>query len=152
MTTMTDAQAAEAIRAHHFELATGLRQRGGALLAAARAGEPHAGARDALLEYLDTEIIPHARAEEQAMYPAGDAGATAMLVRSMRDEHLALMALVEELRAETDAIPAVAAASALMALFDSHLHKENDLLVPALVEAPDVSLAALLGGMHELLG
>src|SRR5690606_9310452 len=32
-----------------------------------------------------------------------------------------------------------------------HLYKENELLLPALVEA-DVDLAELLAGMHEILG
>lgn len=152
MTTMTDEEAAAAIHAHHAELAAGLRERVAALADAVRAGRPHSEARRALLDYLDHEIVPHARAEEEALYPAGDTGASAMLVRSMRDEHVDLVGHIDALRGADDAVAAVALSSAIEALFESHLHKENDLLVPALVGRPDVSLAGLLAGMHELLG
>lgn len=152
MSTMTDEQAAAAIRDHHAELATGLRDRVTGVGEAVRAGQSHASPQRALLDYLEGELVPHARAEEEALYPAGDAGATAMLVRSMRDEHVDLVKHVDALREAPDAVAAVALSSAILALFESHLHKENDLLIPALVEAPGVSLASLLAGMHELLG
>ncbi|MFC7479342.1 hypothetical protein ACFQX7_03685 [Luedemannella flava] len=45
-----------------------------------------------------------------------------------------------------------AAARALAAVFAVHLIKENELVVPLLVEASDVSLAGLLDGMHDLIG
>lgn len=151
-TTMTDAHAADAMRAHHFQMATTLRQRVTDLRSAVRERQPHADAQHAVLDYLDNELIPHAKAEEEALYPAGDTGETAMLVRSMRDEHLNLISHVEAFRVATDPVEAVALSGAIFALFDSHLHKENDLLIPALVEAAGVSLARLLGGMHELLG
>ena len=150
--TMTNERAADAIRAHHAELATTLRQRVMALVTAVRSRQPHLDAHGAVVEFLDTELLPHAGAEEEALYPAGDVGPTAMLVRSMRDEHVNLVAHVDAFRSERDAIAAVCAASAILALFESHLHKENDLLIPALVGDPSVSLADLLGGMHELLG
>lgn len=152
MTTLTDAQAADAMRAHHFEMATTLRQRVADLRSAVEAGGPHADAHGAVLDYLDNELLPHARAEEEALYPAGDSGPPALLVRAMRDEHLNLIGHVDAFRVATAPIEAVALSGAIFALFDSHLHKENDLLIPALVAVPDVSLAQLLGGMHELLG
>jgi iron-sulfur cluster repair protein YtfE (RIC family) len=152
MTTMTDAQAAEAMRAHHDEMATTLRTRVLDLQAAVQSREPHLHAQRAVTEYLESELLPHAAAEEKALYPAGDSGATAMLVRSMRDEHVNLVSHVGAFRDVSDAVEAVALSGAILALFDSHLHKENDLLIPALVEAPDVSLTSLLEGMHELIG
>jgi hypothetical protein len=45
-----------------------------------------------------------------------------------------------------------AAARALSALFEAHLAKENDLILPLLLAADDISLAGLLDGMHDLLG
>jgi iron-sulfur cluster repair protein YtfE (RIC family) len=150
--SMTNERAADAIRAHHAELAATLRQGVTALVAAAQARQPHADAQRAVVEFLDSELLPHASAEEQALYPAGDGGGTAMLVRSMRDEHVNLVAHVDAFRSEADGVAAACAASAILALFESHLHKENDLLIPALVADPSVSLADLLGGMHELLG
>jgi iron-sulfur cluster repair protein YtfE (RIC family) len=152
MTTMTDAQAAEAMRAHHDEMATELRRRVAAVGTAVRDGRSHVDARKLVLEYLDNELLPHAAAEEKALYPAGDRGLPALLVRSMRDEHVNLVGHVDGLRASSEATEVIGISSAILALFESHLHKENDLLIPALVADPDVSLGTLLGGMHELLG
>ena len=152
MASMTNTQAAEAIRAHHGEMATALRERVAALNRAVQARHEHLEQQRAVLDYLETELLPHAAAEEQALYPAGDDGLTALLVRSMRDEHLDLTARVAAFRDERDPILAVALSSAILALFESHLHKENDLLMPALAADASVSLAELLGGMHELLG
>lgn len=145
-------EAAAAIRAHHVELNDDLRAHVTALREAVRSGTDHAAAQDAVIAYLDDELLPHAAAEEAALYPAGDTGITAMLVRAMRDEHRNLVGRVGELRATVDALDAATRASAVLALFESHLSKENDLLIPALVANPDVSLADLLRGMHELVG
>jgi iron-sulfur cluster repair protein YtfE (RIC family) len=150
--TMTDAEAVEAIREHHAELGSTLRTRVAALSAAVQSDQGHRNEQRAVLEYLENELLPHAAAEEQALYPAGDTPLTGLLVRSMRDEHVNLVAHVDAFRDASHAIEAVALSSAILALFDSHLHKENDLLLPALQADPSVSLAALLGGMHELLG
>ncbi|MEO8246131.1 MAG: hemerythrin domain-containing protein [Chloroflexota bacterium] len=152
MITMTEAQAANAVRAHHAEMATTLRDRVAALGSAVQGHQDHIEQHLAVLDYLQDELLPHAMAEEKALYPAGDTGLTALLVRSMRDEHVNLIAHVDAFRDTSDAIESVALSSAILALFDAHLHKENDLLVPALMADSSVSLADLLGGMHELLG
>src|SRR5664280_717473 len=152
MPTLTDAGAAVAIREHHVELQAALRERVAALRHVVQAGPPHEPAQRAVLAFLDTELLPHAAAEERSIYPAGDRGLTALLVKAMLEEHRNLIAQVASLRKSTDAIEAVGIASAILALFESHLSKENDLLLPALVADPGVSLGALLGGMHEILG
>lgn len=152
MPTQSDVQAAAQIRAHHRELHDGLQSRVLVLEEAVRDGGPHDGARDSVLAYLDEALLPHAAAEETALYPAGETGASELLVRAMREEHRNLIAHVEAMRAAGDAMAGATTASAILALFESHLSKENDLLIPALVADPGVSLAALLGGMHELVG
>ena len=152
MSNLADEEAAAAIRAHHVELNDDLRACVAALGNAVRSGTDHTMARDAVAAYLDGELLPHAAAEEAALYPAGDTGITAMLVRAMRDEHRTLVGRVGDLRATTDALDAATGATAILALFESHLSKENDLLIPALVANPDVALADLLRGMHELVG
>jgi iron-sulfur cluster repair protein YtfE (RIC family) len=149
---MTDAQAADAIRAHHAQMQAELRTRVDTLIDAVRDAAPHAAARQHVLEYLQGELLPHAAAEEGALYPAADTGLAALLVRSMRDEHRNLIAHVEELGKAGDGVSAATLAAAIRALFESHLHKENDLLVPALVADPAVSISELLAGMHELIG
>ena len=152
MITMTDAQAAAAMRAHHSEMRDQLGRRVNELLATVSRGFDPAQSLGTVLEYLDTEVLPHAAAEEKALYPAGDAGRSALLVKAMRAEHVNLIEHVAYLRFASSAVDAVALSSAILALFESHLHKENELLIPSLVADPDVSLSVLLGGMHELLG
>lgn len=152
MTTMTDQQAADAIRAHHGQMAVALRGLVADLEAAVRTQRDHRAAHDGLLAYLRDELLPHAIAEEGTLYRAADAGPAAMLVQAMRDEHVDLIEKVDAFDGVTDALEALALARVILALFYSHLHKENDLLVPALQADASVSLAELLGGMHELLG
>ena len=152
MPTPTDAESANAIRAHHAELQAALRERVVALTDAVRSGQAPQPAQRAVLAFLDTELLPHAAAEERTIYPAGDRGVTAMLVQAMLAEHRNLIAHVAGLRESADAIEAVGSATAIQALFESHLSKENDLLLPALMADPSVSLGELLSGMHEILG
>jgi iron-sulfur cluster repair protein YtfE (RIC family) len=152
MPPLTDSESAEAIRSHHSELQAALRKRVAALTDTVRAGHGPEPARAAVLEFLDTELLPHAAAEERSIYPAGDRGATAMLVRAMVAEHRNLVAHVAGLRQSSDAIEAMGFAREVQALFESHLSKENDLLLPVLMADPSVSLANLLSGMHEILG
>ncbi len=152
MPTFTDHDAAAAIRAHHAELADGLLDRVTALRIAARRAVPYEPARDQVVAYLDAEIVPHAGAEERTLYPAADAGPAALLVEAMRAEHRDLLGRLDRLRGASDPIAAVSEASAIQALFASHLAKENDRLIPALLAMPDVALGDLLAGMHELLG
>jgi hypothetical protein len=129
-----------------------LKDRVQALQAAVVAGEPADAPRRAVLDFLDGELLPHAAAEEAALYPAGDSGLTALLVRAMREEHRGLIGQVDRLRGADESVAAASVATAILALFESHLWKENDLLLPALVADPNVSLDALLRGMHELVG
>lgn len=152
MTATLDQEAAEAIRAHHVNLHDALRVRVLDLQAAVRAGRPHAAALESVSSYLEDELLPHAIAEERALYPAGDTGLTALLVRAMGEEHKGLIARVDSLRTAADGIEAAITAGAILALFESHLWKENELLVPAFVADPSVSLSDLLSGMHELVG
>ena len=150
--TMADEQAAEAIRAHHAELEGEFRRQVTNLEETVRRGEWHGERQKALLEFLEDELIPHALAEETTLYAAADTGLSALLVRAMRDEHRNLVRRVEKLREATDAVTVATDAAATLALFESHLSKENDLIIPALVADPSVSLDTLLAGMHELVG
>jgi uncharacterized protein (DUF2249 family)/iron-sulfur cluster repair protein YtfE (RIC family) len=154
-TSAADAQAVEAVKSHHAQLAGALAAQVEALVdAASRADLPGAGAAsEALVRWCDAELIPHALAEEQAMYPKAHENPRArMLVDAMLAEHRDLVALVETIRLATVPVRAAANAQALRSLFDSHLVKENEQILPLLAESSDVSLAAVLGGMHELLG
>lgn len=154
-TSEADSLAADAVVQHHAELSGVLAARTEALLAAAGrsdAAEARSAAAD-LVAWVERELVPHALAEEQAMYPAAHRTlAGRLLIDGMLAEHRAITALAGELAAATDPVRAAASARALTAVFESHLAKENEQVLPLLAASPGVSLAALLEGMHELLG
>jgi uncharacterized protein (DUF2249 family) len=147
-----DAAAVETVRSHHAELAGALTAKVSALSAAVRNGRDATTARDDLAAWCATDLLPHARAEEKALYPAALAiPRSRMLVEAMIAEHQVLTDLANRVARATDAVEAVGAAIALKAVFDSHLEKENEQVLPVLAEASDVALADLLKGMHEAL-
>jgi uncharacterized protein (DUF2249 family) len=150
-----DAAAAAAVEQHHAQMAGTLAVKVEQLVAAVsrQAAEAATSARAALVEWCENDLVPHAMAEESTMYPAalGEPGGR-LLIEGMLAEHEVITGLVRELAAVSDLVRAAAAAKALQVIFDSHLGKENTLVLPLLVGAPDVSVAELLGGMHELLG
>lgn len=147
----SNVQVIDTIRAHHAHLAAELHERTAALVAAARLGEC-ATARLALQDWYRTELLPHAVAEEETLYRAAEnIDATRLLVRGMLDEHRALISLIADLALLREPFETALAAASAEALFGVHLGKENDLLLPAL-DSVGLSLAALLDGMHQILG
>ena len=150
--------AVRAVINHHALLATDLDTHIEALLGLVETDQPlkATAARQELLDFVRREILLHARAEEQALYPPAAAlPQGGPLVDGMLAEHQALTALVEEIAQTGERagclVRAAAAARAFAAVFATHLAKENTLILPLLVAA-DVSLPELLAGMHELLG
>lgn len=153
--TAANATAARSVVRHHAQLAAGLDQSVEALLRLVDGEQLIRAetARQDLLGYVRREILPHALAEESVLYPPAAAVAEGrLLVDGMIGEHRALTALVDELADATSLVRAAAAGRALGALFATHLAKENDLVLPLLVAAPQVSLSDVLAGMHELIG
>jgi len=154
-TSAADAQAVEAVKAHHAQLAGALAVQVEALVDAADRGDlpGSAAASAALVRWCEAELVPHALAEEQVMYPMAHADPHArLLVDAMIAEHRDLVALVQAIADAKGPVRAAASAQALRSLFDSHLVKENEQILPLLAESTEVSLAQILGGMHELLG
>jgi uncharacterized protein (DUF2249 family) len=152
---IVDERAARAVVRHHSDLEAALIGHVTRLVGAVDVGDPQQAwqCRDELVAWLHDELLPHASAEEAALYPAAaDLPAGKLLVEGMLGEHRAITALVTELRESTSPTAAAATARALQAVFAIHLAKENDLVVPLLVAADSVSLAALLDGMHDLIG
>ena len=150
-----DARAAEAVEQHHAQMAGALGARVEALVSAAAARDDQAAgkAREDLVSWCEHELVPHALAEEKAMYPAAQAKPEGrLLVEGMLGEHQVITGLVQLVGATGEPVRAAAAAKALQVAFENHLVKENELVLPLLVSAADVSVAELLGGMHELLG
>lgn len=140
-----------AIRVHHRALGHAVVERSLAVQNAVDRLAPGDQRAD-LVMFCRREVLPHAAAEEDTLYRAGaELPGTALLVRAMLDEHTALRDAVDELATARTPGTVAGAAAALRGLFTAHLAKENDLLLPALVDA-GVDLAAMLDGMHEILG
>lgn len=154
-TSDRDAAAVAAVEQHHAQMASTLAFKVEALVGAAsrRDAVASAAATEQLVGWCEHELVPHALAEEKAMYPAAhDTVEGRLLVTGMLAEHGVIVGLVREVAEAPDAVRAAAAATALLAMFRSHLSKENELVLPLLAADPDVSVDQLLGGMHELLG
>jgi uncharacterized protein (DUF2249 family)/hemerythrin-like domain-containing protein len=146
----------EAFRSHHRQLREELDK-----LAAEVARDPQRADLQALVRFLREELLPHARAEEQHLYPAvapllgvhGDPTATMRLDHAFLEAHVRRIeeavadsrrggfAWPDQLRREV---------LGLAALFCAHLEKEERVYLP-LVEAhlPEAQQDALLHAMHE---
>ena len=136
---------------HHAVLRRGLEQHVGALCQAADDGEPYDKPRADLLTYLEAEILPHAKAEEDTLYRAAITQARGSdLVHTLTGEHSELSGLVERLRQATSGPAAAEIAEWIATLFAGHAAKENDLLLPALTDS-GVDVAMLLTNMHHAL-
>jgi uncharacterized protein (DUF2249 family)/hemerythrin-like domain-containing protein len=147
-----DAAAVEAVKQHHAQMAGALSALAGRV--AAESTEAAAlEARDELVRWAENDLVPHAKAEEAAMYPLAHQDTRArLLVDAMLVEHELILGLVKTLREAAGQVQAAAQARALAVTFESHLAKENDQILPLLAESPGVSLSDALTGMHELLG
>lgn len=152
--TEADASAAAAVEQHHAQLSGALALHVEALVSAASRGNPPTAllARDRLVRWAREELLPHAAAEERVLYPAARAiDGFDVLIDAMTGEHAALARLVDEAATTADVARAVIAGSGLRALFESHLAKENELILPRLCSSAEVSLADLLARMEEQL-
>ena len=150
-----DAHAAAAVEGHHTELSAALSTRVEAVVSAAVAGDARrvSDAQNNLATWCAEELVPHAGAEETSLYPAARAKPEGrLLIEGMLNEHEVIVGLVSAVASATDPVRAAAAATALQVMFESHLEKENDLVLPLLVAADDVRVVDLLRGMHEVLG
>lgn len=143
-----DEAAADRIRTHHAQLAADLDSLVTALGAAAGAAvEP---ARQELVAWLRSELAPHADGEEKTFYPAAERTvAGRLLIAGMVAEHQVIRGLVDQVADSRDQRVAAAWAGALLRVFRSHADKENDLVLPLLVQEPGVDLQALLEEMHS---
>lgn len=148
--TSTAIEAYEAMRAHHKALSEELAGRADAVSGAAAAGLPHGAAVAAFIAYLAEEVLPHATAEEKTIYRVAAARAgLADTVGEMIAEHIALSAAAARLTTLTAAAAAAELAQQIAGLFAAHAAKENDMLLPALMNDESVDLAVLLEQMHH---
>lgn len=145
--TARDAAARDTILHHHAELVTGVHTRVSRLSGAVAAAAPHLPAWADLVAFLADEILPHAAAEEDTLYPAAvDAGLTGE-VEAMVSEHRQLERAIEALARTTHPGEAALGAQQIEASFTAHVRAENELVLPVLLTG-DTSLADLLAAMH----
>lgn len=93
-----DAQAMEAVKEHHAELAGALALHVEALVSTAIHGDLPAAATASknFLQWCNDELVPHALAEEASMYPKAQEDPTArLLIEAMLAEHRDILALIE---------------------------------------------------------
>ncbi|MDI3317793.1 MAG: DUF2249 domain-containing protein, partial [Bacillota bacterium] len=140
--------AREQIVRHHAQLLAGLERRTRELVTAPEDG--WAAARQALLDYVDAELLPHARGEERTLYrQAVRLPELALLVDSLFGEHRRIAELREAVKGASSPLEASPAAGGLLEIFRLHAEKENRYVVSALAADAGTDLEALLGRLHE---
>lgn len=149
--TTTGTEAYQAMRTHHRLLSEQLSSRAAAVSEAVTAGRPHDAAVADLIAYLAEEVLTHAVAEEETIYPAAAAarGDLAGPVNEMAVEHGALSAAAEALAGLADGTAAAGQARQIADLFAAHAANENEMLLPALLANDHTDLAALLAQMQR---
>lgn len=142
-----DEAVAGRIRAHHAAMVTELDRLTAALRDAAPAEQEQARRRVA--EWFRTVLVPHADEEEATSYAAaGELAEGRLLIAAMVREHVFIKRLAALFE---DGTPAAAAAygRAVFEAFSSHQGKENELILPLLLDAPQVSLAEVMQAGHR---
>jgi len=146
-----DEVALSAMRDHHARLRRDLDQRVADLRSAVSGGAP-SEALSALVAFVDRNVVPHLLAEEVALYPAAaDEARLELLVDAMVLEHRDIERRARSLASATEIQDVLAAAEALNATFGMHVVCENEVVLPALARAPQVSLATLLRDLQDRL-
>lgn len=149
--TTTGTEAYEAMLTHHRLLSEQLSTWAAAVSEAVAASRQHDAAVAEMIAYLAEEVLPHAIAEEETIYPAVAAARPDLTgtVSEMVAEHGTLSASAEALAGLADGNAAAEKARQIADLFGAHAVRENNVLLPALLASDDMDLAALLAQMHR---
>jgi hypothetical protein len=113
-------------------------------LAEATSGEAARDARDALVAWARETLLPHLEATGPMLDAAGRVPEAALVAEAVDTLQRRVVSLVDALEGASRPAAAVAAASALEAVLDVRRHHVDALVVPALVQAPGIDLAALV--------
>ncbi|RPF26948.1 hemerythrin domain-containing protein [Georgenia muralis] len=154
MTETTDGRAADAyvaeeIRSHHALMRADLDRLSAALVDAAESGTDPAPARAELTEWIRTTLVPHAEQEEATTYPAAaNLPEGRLLIAAMLAEHVLIRRFADLAARTQDPAAAGAYGRAVFETFSSHQAKENEHILPLLVEEPTISLAELMAHGH----
>src|ERR1035437_7415201 len=149
--TTTQIQALDAMLQHHRTLVADVDNRVAALAETVNSGIAYEPAVAELVTYLAEEVIPHAVAEELSIYrTAATRADLANSVNVMIAVHRVLTAAVTSLANASNGTAALTQATQIGSLCTTHVVKENELLLPALLEDNNVDLVQLLEQMHRL--
>lgn len=142
-----DEEFAAVIRTHHAAMVRDLDRLTAQVRDAAPDAQDDAHAR--LVEWFETVLVPHADEEEATTYrAAAELPEGALLIDAMVREHVLIKRLVA-LFGENRGAVAATYGRAVYETFESHQRKENEVILPLLVGAPQVSLADVAGHAHD---
>ena len=143
-----DSALAEELKAHHAAMVADL-DRLSTALAAAPTGGDATESRTALTEWFRDVLVPHAEEEEQTTYrAAGELSEGRLLIASMLAEHVLIRRIATLLVAARYPMEAGAYGRALFEVFHSHQRKENEMILPLLVDEDTVSLTEVMSAAH----
>lgn len=131
-----DADFAEKVMAHHAKMVSDLDRLSAAISLAAPDG--WVSRRDELRDWIEQVLVPHAEEEERTTYrAAAKLPEGRLLIESMVAEHALIRRLAALFGHAEDASAAEAHGRGLFETFQSHQHKENELILPLLVHSDD---------------
>jgi len=149
----SEAAALEALTQHHAQLVGTVVAHASALLDASAAGslEGASSARRDLVLFCRGEVLPHSIAEEDTVYAlARELPGLRPLVDSMIADHRTMAELIDDLAGATTPLGASAAAHALRVLFELHVEKDGDYILPAIAASESVSLSDGIAQLQAL--
>lgn len=125
-----DPVGAKEIRIHHSAMVADLDR-----LSAGFVARPDEARRDELLVWFRDVLVPHAEGEENTTYAAAARLPEGrLLIDAMVREHVLIRRLVEFVATTRDPVAAAAYGRAVYETFRSHQDKENDVILPLLLE------------------
>jgi uncharacterized protein (DUF2249 family) len=152
-TAPAEAAALETLTQHHSQLLATVVGHATALLDASAAGslEGASSARRDLVLFCRGEVLPHSIAEEDTVYAlARELPGLRVLVDAMITDHRTMAELIDDLAGATTPLGASAAAHALRVLFELHVEKDGDYILPAIAASESVSLAEGVAQLQAL--
>lgn len=127
---------------HHAGLWSALVQHVDAVTAAVAAGQDDLDTRNALIEFLRSDVMAHLQTEERFMYAAARKIGSDALVATLELDHRFLMDLVHQITRADSLLQTALPACALVTLLGLRIEKEETVLIPTLraagVDVPDL--------------
>lgn len=145
-TDTQDRALADELMAHHAVMVDQLDKLTNDLLNATQNG---AVANQALIDWVHGILLPHAAEEEATTYAAAAAlPQGAALIDSMVREHKTIIALAAAFHSSENLALAAGYARSLYTVFEAHQSKENEIVIPMLLDA-GISLTEAMANAPE---